>query len=285
MDVTWICVTCGTQFNPTPSPPPDCPICCDERQYVGFAGQQWASLPELRSTHRNSFVELEPGLTAIFTEPRVAIGQRALFIESRGGNVLWDCLSLIDEPTVEWIRTRGGISAIAISHPHYYASMVEWSRAFEGVPVYLHRDDAGWVMRQDECLRFWSGDTHTLQDSLTLIRCGGHFAGGAVLHWPAGAGGTGALLTGDIIQVVPDRRWVSFLYSYPNLIPLGRAAVEHIIQILEPFEFANAYGAFHPLQVIGDAKGAIRRSADRYIQAIEGEWPEAPPPSALFSNA
>ena len=26
----------------------------------------------------------------------------------------------------------GGIAAIAISHPHYYTSMVEWSRAFGG---------------------------------------------------------------------------------------------------------------------------------------------------------
>ena len=42
-----------------------------------------------------------------------------------------------------------------------------------------------------------------------------------MLHWPAGANGKGALLTGDIIQVVQDRRYVSFMRSYPNLIPLG----------------------------------------------------------------
>ena len=47
-----------------------------------------------------------------------------------------------------------------------------------------------------------------------------------MLHWAGGADGRGALLSGDIVQVVPDRRYVSFMYSYPNLIPLPAAAVE-----------------------------------------------------------
>jgi len=36
------------------------------------------------------------------------------------GNILWDCVSLIDSDTVARIQALGGISAIAISHPHYY---------------------------------------------------------------------------------------------------------------------------------------------------------------------
>ena len=52
----------------------------------------------------------------------------------------------------------GGIKAIAISHPHYYSSMVEWSRAFGGVPIYLHAADRQWVMRPDHAIVFWEGE-------------------------------------------------------------------------------------------------------------------------------
>src|SRR5439155_9117486 len=118
-------------------------------------------------------------------------------------NILWDCVPLVDESIVEALQALGGISAIAISHPHYYSSMVEWSRAFGGAPIYLHAADRQWVMRPDKAIEFWHGETHSLADGLVLIRCGGHFEGGTVLHWSAAAGGKGALLTGDIIQVVP----------------------------------------------------------------------------------
>ena len=120
------------------------------------------------------------------------------------------------------IRGIGGISAIAISHPHYYSSMIEWSRAFD-CPVFLHAADRQWVMRPDPAIEFWEGETKEIGQGLTLIRCGGHFEGGTVLHWPGGADGKGVILSGDILQVVEDRRWVSFMYSYPNLIPLPLA--------------------------------------------------------------
>ena len=108
----------------------------------------------------------------------------------------------------------GGISAIAISHFHCYSSMVEWSRAFGNVPIYLHASDRQWAMRPDNSVVFWDGEIRELLEGLTLIRWGGHFDGGTVLHWASGAGGKGALLTGDILQVVQDRRHVSFMYSY-----------------------------------------------------------------------
>ncbi|MBV9251958.1 MAG: hypothetical protein JO227_22295, partial [Acetobacteraceae bacterium] len=108
----------------------------------------------------------------------------------------------------------------------------------------------------------------TLFAGLQLIRCGGHFAGGTVLHWAQGAEGRGALLSGDIVQVVPDRRWVSFMYSYPNYIPLGAAAVERIVEALEPFAFERIYGAFPKMTIKQDGKGALRRSAERYLRAI-----------------
>jgi glyoxylase-like metal-dependent hydrolase (beta-lactamase superfamily II) len=148
--------------------------------------------------------------------------------------------------------------------------MVEWSRAFGNAPVFLHAADSEHVAYRDPCLQFWDGDTLRLHDNLTLIRCGGHFAGGTVLHWPAGAEGKGALLSGDIIFVVPDRRWVSFMYSYPNYIPLSAAKVRGIVAAVEPFEFERIYGAFHPMQMLTGGKEAVHRSAERYVRAISG---------------
>jgi hypothetical protein len=245
-----------------------CAICCDERQYVGFDGQKWTTLEDLRASNKNIVHEEEPRLTGIRTTPAFAIGQRALVIESSGGNVLWDCIALIDEATIAAIKARGGLKAIAISHPHYYTTMVEWSRAFGGIPVYLHSADRKWVMRTDPCVKFWEGEQHSIGNGITLVRCGGHFDGGTVLHWSSGATGRGALLTGDILQVVPDRRWVSFMYSYPNYIPLGADAVRKIAAAVEPYSFDRIYGAFHSLIVQQDGKAAVKRSVERYLKAI-----------------
>jgi hypothetical protein len=262
----FICITCGVQFAPTQSAPRHCPVCEDERQYVGWSGQRWTTLDELRQNHRNE-VRDDLGLIGIGTTPSFAIGQRALLVPSPGGNVLWDCITLIDDATVAAVRERGGVKAIAISHPHYYSSLVEWSRAFDA-PVMLHAADRQWVMRPDECIEFWSGETHELWDGMTLIRAGGHFAGGTVLHWPPGAEGRGALLSGDILQVAQDRRWVSFMYSFPNYVPLSAAEVDRIVATVEPFDFDRVYGAWWDRNVERDAHGAVRRSADRYKRAL-----------------
>src|SRR6185312_16040015 len=222
----------------------------------------------LRREYKTSSHAEEQGLTSFWMEPRFAIGQRAFLIETPSGNVLWDCISLLDEPAIEYVRRRGGIDAICISHPHYYTTLVEWSRAFHNAPVYLHRDDAEWVMRPDGCIKFWQGETEPLPGGVTLIRCGGHFPGGTVLHWPEGAGHKGALLSGDIIQVVPDTRFVSFMWSYPNYLPLNAAAVERIAGAVHPYAFDRIYGAFPKLTVFSGAKETIRRSAERYLKAI-----------------
>ena len=267
----FICTTCGTQFPESAMPPAACPICNDERQYVPPAGQGWTDLEKLRKSHRNSFLKKEAGLYGVGTVPDFGIGQRALLVRTPAGNVLWDCITLLDEATVDIIGGLGGLTAIAISHPHYYTTMVEWSRAFGTVPVYLHAADRSHVVRPDPALQFWEGERLTLPGDLTLIRCGGHFAGGTVLHWPAGAGGKGVLLTGDIIQVVPDRN-VSFMYSYPNLIPLPARQVQQIVAAVEPFAFDRIYGAWWGRSTIQtDAKATLRRSAERYIRWLEGK--------------
>ena len=266
----YICVTCGTQFSPTDETPAHCAICEDERQYVGHNGQQWTTLDDLRTGSHNVFTNEEAHLIGIGAEPKFAIGQRALLVQMPVGNVLWDCISLLDDATVAEVKARGGIKAIAISHPHYYSSMVEWSRAFDA-PVFLHADDCEWVMRPDPAIVFWEGETQVLADGLTLIRCGGHFAGGTVLHWAGGADGRGALLTGDIINVVGDRRYVSFMRSYPNLIPLPASAVRRIVQSVEPYTFDRIYSAWFGSVVATDAEAAVQRSAERYIRAITDE--------------
>jgi len=264
--MNFICATCGVQFAPSVEAPPSCPICEDERQYVGWSGQRWTDLDELRRKHRNE-VRDDLGLVGIGTEPAFAIGQRALLVQSLEGNVLWDCITVLDDATVEALRKLGGIRAIAISHPHYYSSMVEWSRAFDA-PVFLHSADSRWVMRPDPCIEFWSGETRTLWDGMTLIRAGGHFEGGTVLHWPSGSDGRGALLSGDILMVAQDRRWVSFMYSFPNYLPLPAAEIDRVVAAVEPFEFDRIYGAWWDRNVASDAKAAMHRSAERYKRAL-----------------
>jgi glyoxylase-like metal-dependent hydrolase (beta-lactamase superfamily II) len=263
-----ICITCGTQFSDSADHPRSCPICTDERQYVGFHGQQWTTLEDLRRDYRTTIQNEEPGLTSFAIEPKFGIGQRAFLVETNAGNVLWDCISLLDAGALEEIAKLGSPSAIAISHPHYYTSMVEWSRVFGDVPIYLHAADAKWVMRPDKNVRFWEGEAHELPGGLRLVRCGGHFEGATVLHWPEGASGKGVLLTGDTIQVVPDRRWVSFMYSYPNYVPLNESAVQRIFSAAVRLTFDRIYGAFPGLTVEDGGKQALIRSAARYLNAI-----------------
>ena len=89
-----------------------------------------------------------------------------------------------------------------------------------------------------------------------------------MLHWSQGAEGRGALLAGDTIQVAQDRRFVSFMYSYPNMIPLNARAVEHIVEMVEPLSFDRIYGGWWDSIVSTDAKAAVKRSAERYLKAI-----------------
>ena len=264
----FICITCGTQFPASATPPEHCPICEDDRQYVNQDGQQWTTPAAMREQHRNALHEVDPGVTGIVTEPGFAIGQQAHLVQTEAGNVLWDCISFLDDATVAEVERRGGLAAIAISHPHFYSSMVDWSRAFGDAPIYLHADNEPWVMRPDGAVRYWEGESVDLLPGLTVVRCGGHFPGSSVLHWAGGAGGKGALFTGDTIQVVSDRRWVSFMYSYPNLIPLDAATVRRIVTAVEPYAFDRLYGGWRRSIVKRDAREAVRRSADRYIARI-----------------
>jgi hypothetical protein len=262
----FICQACGIQFEGSAAPPPHCPICEDERQFVPARGQSWTTLEALRGGHGNAWRQLAPGLLAVQTMPGFGINQRALLVRTPAGNLLWDCIALLDEATEAIIRGLGGLAGIAISHPHYYTTMVEWGRAF-GVPVWLHADDRQHVTRPDPCLRFWEGEVQPVLPEVALHRLGGHFAGGAVAHWSAGPG---ALLSGDILQVLPDRRHLGFMRSYPCLIPLPPAEVRRMAEQCGRLAFDAIYGAFHEREIVTGAKAALARSAARYCAWVEG---------------
>lgn len=264
---SWICATCGVQFAPSAEPPPRCPICEDDRQYVGLAGQTWISPAELAGKHRNVFAEEEPGLWSIRTDPVFGIGQRAYLIQTREGNLLWDSITLVDAETVRRANDLGGIRAIAVSHPHYYSAMVDWSNAFGNAPIFVHEDDREWIMRPADAIRFWPGEAHTLFSGLRLVRSGGHFAGYQVAHWPHGAGGLGVLFAGDQPQVCLDKRWVTFMYSYPNWIPFNARQVQLITKSLAALPYDRLYGAFGR-NLLSDAKAIVARSEARYLRAI-----------------
>jgi glyoxylase-like metal-dependent hydrolase (beta-lactamase superfamily II) len=265
---SYICTTCGVGYAETPAPREICLICADDRQYVNAKGQSWTTLAALQADHINELVELEPGLLGVGTKPQVAIGERALVIQRPDGGVMWDCTPLITEAAIKAINAKGGVRAMAISHPHFYATMVDWSRALGAVPIYLHEDNRDWVMRPDDCIKFWSGESKEIADGITLQRTGGHFPGSTVLHWADGAGGKGVLMTGDSIMVVPDTRWVSFMYSFPNLIPLNAKAVETIVKSVRAYQFDRIYAGWWDRVLDHGAKSAVQRSAERYIAAI-----------------
>ena len=266
--MNFICATCGTQFEDSgDAPPENCPICEDPRQYVGSGGQRWTTMDKLRKNHHNEFRRHEDRLIGVGSAPDFAIAQRALLVLSPAGNVLWDCITLLDEFTETTINGLGGIKAIAISHPHYYSALADWSSAFDA-PVYLHAGDRQSVMRSSNSIVHWEGDELELHDGMRLVNTGGHFEGSAVLHVPFLAGGRGALLTGDTIQVIPDRNYVSFMYSYPNLIPLPARSVERIADSTGRLEYDRIYGAWWDRVIPTGAKDVVARSAQRYVKAI-----------------
>ena len=267
----YICRTCGVQFAESARPPDDCPICLDPRQYVGWEGQRWTTMEDLlREGHRNDVRAEEDALLGIGIEPSFSIGQRALLAQTPSGNVLYDCVSVLDDNAAREIERRGGIAYICFSHPHFYDSMVEFSRAFGNAPIIIPEADREHVMRPDPAIEYWDGGPLELAPGVTLIQCGGHFDGSAVLHWADGAEGRGALLVGDSITVVPDRRYVSFMTSYPNLIPMSAEKIEKIVEAVAPYEFDRIYGGWWGRNVTSGGKEAVRRSAARYVRHIEG---------------
>ena len=228
-------------------------------------------MAEIGSDHAVVLRDEEPGLVGVGVEPAFAIGQRALLVRTELGNVLWDCISLLDDEAQARINELGGIDAICMSHPHFYGANVELADAFDA-RIFIPRADQQWVQRPSPRIELFDDDAEPVP-GLTLARIGGHFDGAAVLHWPAGSQGRGALLTGDTITVVQDRAWVSFMWSYPNHIPLDEATVLDIARRAGRFTFDRIYGGWWGRVVVDDGAAAVRRSADRYVARLRGQRP------------
>ncbi|WP_291919694.1 MBL fold metallo-hydrolase [Chitinophaga sp.] len=261
----YLCTTCGVQYEASEQAPAHCPVCEDDRQYVNPGGQSWTTLEQVQKTHKNIIELVAPDLYAIYTTPDFAIGQRAHLLITPGGNILWDCIANLDASTIKMIQQLGGIKAIALSHPHYFSTIVEWSHAFGNIPVYVHQLDAEWLQRRDDVIKLWSGNELPLWDGIKLVLCGGHFPGANVLYSPAGKG---KLLVGDVIQVSSDRKTVSVMYSYPNYIPLSAREINTLHTAIKPLVYDAMYGAFGKYIKTG-AQAAVDFSLERYLQRIK----------------
>ncbi|KAI9932822.1 hypothetical protein ASPWEDRAFT_166474 [Aspergillus wentii DTO 134E9] len=281
-----ICTTCGVQHSTTDNLS-SCKICDDPRQYIPASGQSWTTLTTLHSkkTHHNEFLpdKNHPNaLITIHTVPRFAIGHRALLCRTPSGkNLLWDCLTYLDEESITHINSLGGIHAIVISHPHYFGAALHWADTF-ACPVYLAGEDAEWVMRRDKSelrLVFWEGrEMVPLYDEpgMVVIKTGGHFPGSAVLWW-RGLGG-GKLLVADSIAVVPSGVYhvdrvpgtvsFTFMWSYPNMIPLSADQIHGIWKAIKHTEFEDAHGGFVGTDVRGNGKQKVLESAQIIVKAM-----------------
>ncbi|WKA56900.1 hypothetical protein QWY16_10255 [Planococcus shenhongbingii] len=263
----YICETCGMQYENSAVPPSQCKICNEERQYINPMGQSWTTLECMMkgAPYKNWIAEDEEEIHSIVTKPSFAIGQTAYLVREKGFNLLWDCITYIDPTTIEEIKDLGGVDAIAISHPHYYASQVEWADAFNA-DIYIHEDDRQWVTRQSEKIIFWSGQSIELHEGLILHKLGGHFKGATVLECQKGI-----IFSGDIVRVTPDFHWVTFMYSYPNFIPLPASTIQRMADYLNGINYYRIYDAFHRI-IKEDADEKVQKSAQRYIDALNGNF-------------
>lgn len=270
----WSCATCGIEHPDTLDPPSSCAICEDERQWVPSSGQEWTHQAELAGQgHRLEISAVEPGMHGVAVVPKFAIGQRGLLVSTSAGNLLWEPPGYIDDVAIETVRDLGGVAAISASHPHLTGASIQWSNAFGGVPVLVASADRAWIRRPDPVIELWSGQLEVLP-GLTFIQCGGHFAGSSVAHWAAGAGGLGALLTGDTIQIGADRASVNAMRSYVNNIPLPERSIRGILEATAPWGYDRIYNAFAVID--RGARQVVEHSLARYITWLRGDLPDEP---------
>ncbi|PGN46090.1 hypothetical protein CN962_20905 [Bacillus cereus] len=218
------------------------------------------------SIYGNKVQLMEEGLYSIRTTPHLADKQTAYYIQNKGMNILWDCVTCLDEKTIDEINELGGIQIIALSTPHFHTTYIDWAKAFNAL-IYIHEDNKKWVTQQSERIIFWSGEFLELSNGITLYRLGGKFKGGAVLHWKGGNDNKGVLFTSDIIQMSPGKKGISFMYSYSDLIPLPANVVKDMSSVTKGLSFSCMYDAFYE-KIQENAYEVFQESANRYVRAL-----------------
>jgi glyoxylase-like metal-dependent hydrolase (beta-lactamase superfamily II) len=262
MQPSKICATCGTYYS-SHVPYDVCPICADDRQYIPEGGQRWTTPEELTSRYSVRTNKLQENVYELEIAPTFAIAQRAFLILSPQGNILWDCIPLLNEPIVEFIKAHGGLRAIAFSHPHYYSNMNELAATFD-CPVYIHRSDEQWIFGKGDRVELWDGAEKSLWDGMRLINVGGHFPGSSLLHVPL-LSAEGAVFCGDTLVIAPNKQHIAVMYSYPNRMPLPHGEVQRIKKLVEVIRFDVLYSFMRDLNLTGNVKDIFNRSMERYL--------------------
>jgi len=262
MKNTLICSTCGTSY-PEDSAPEICTICLDERQWVPPSGQSWTKPEELHNKHSVKLNRLHERLYEMEINPMFAIGQRALLVLSEKGNVLWDCIPLLDELAIEFIKSKGGLKAIAFSHPHFYSNMNEWAEIFD-CPIYIHKNDEEHIMVKGKHIQLWKADEIDLWDGMKIICIGGHFAGSSILHVPF-LSKEGTIICGDTLFLSPSKKHFSAVYSSPNRIPLPLAEITRIKKRFDNIPFDCFYGYIKTQNLLKDVKETLEISMAKYV--------------------
>lgn len=261
-DTKNICKTCGTRYNKQTFDKTTCRICSDERQYVKKYGQQWLSYNDLSREHTLQIKQWSSNLFQFQVLPKLAIAQRAFLIKIPGGNILWDCLPFLDQSTVAFIQKNGGIDAIAISHPHYYSLMNEWAKTFD-CPIYIHKNDKEWAMDDKQQIVFWEGDKKELNQDVTIFHIGGHFPGSAVLQCKLPKYKE-TLFVGDTLYLSPDKKHLSAMFSYPNIIPLTQHGTLNVFNRASKISFNTLFGAFANQNLEKNAKEVFENAYKTY---------------------
>lgn len=262
MNQQKICTACGTQFPLSGEPLTLCPICADDRQFIPESGQSWTDHPALSANYSVITKKLDEHLYELRMAPSFAIAQRALLILTPGGNILWDCFALLNEPTIAFIKSKGGLKAIAFSHPHYYSTMNDWAAVFD-CPIYIHHSDEEWIFNKGPHISLWAGEEHKLWDGIRIIHIGGHFPGSCILHVPF-LSPRGTVLCGDTLAISPNKKHISVMYSYPNRVPLPVKEMRRIRNLLLPLPFDTLLGYAAFLNIYTDAKEILESSLAKY---------------------
>jgi glyoxylase-like metal-dependent hydrolase (beta-lactamase superfamily II) len=262
-----ICETCGTQYREEVQFTGVCPICNDDRQYIGDNGQRWTDTDELKKGHKVKISQVNERLYTLKMETAFALGQRAFLVLSPNGNVLWDCIPLLDDATIDFINSKGGLKAIVFSHPHYYSTMNEWAAAFN-CPIYIHQGDREFIFYSTDAVKLWEGDLQPLWDDLSIIHIGGHFPGSCLLR--AGTlSSKGAILVGDSFYLSKSKRHIAVMYSYPNQILLTKKEFAEVRRKSAGLTFDTLYCAFDGQNLEGNAYEVFSTSIQRYLDSYE----------------